>query len=155
MNNTGRYKLIYTILTKQKFAVLATDNEQKPYANLVAFALIDDLENIVFATNRNTQKYSNIITNPNVVLLFDSRTNGSSDLSSAIAISAIGLATVTSEEEKCNLVPSFAEKHPNLNGFIKSKKTAIIKVSIREYFIARFRSVERVQIKTVKRIRGK
>ncbi|UCE97099.1 MAG: pyridoxamine 5'-phosphate oxidase family protein [Dehalococcoidia bacterium] len=148
MNNTDRYKLIHKILTKQKFTVLATDNEQKPYANLVAFVLIDDLENIVFATNRNTQKYSNIITNPNVALLFDSRTNDSSDLSSAIAISALGLATITNEEEKCKLVPSFVKKHPNLNRFIKSKKTAIIKVSISEYFIARFRSVERIQIKT-------
>jgi hypothetical protein len=110
--------------------------------------LIDDLKNIVFATNSDTQKYSNIIANPNVALLFDSRTNDSSDLSSAIAISAIGLATVTSEEEKCKFVPSFVKKHPNLNTFIKNKKTAIIKVSVSEYFIARFKSVERIQIKT-------
>ncbi|MFC1866139.1 pyridoxamine 5'-phosphate oxidase family protein [Chloroflexota bacterium] len=148
MTNINSYKLLHKVLAKQNFTVLATDKEQKPYTNLVAFVLIDNLENIIFATNRNTQKYSNIITNPNVALLFDSRTNSSSDLSNAIAISAIGLATETSEQEKFKLLPYFIKKHPNLNTFIKSKETAIIKVSVREYTIARFNSVERVYMKT-------
>ena len=148
MININGYKLIHKVLTKQYFAVLATEKDQKPYTNLVAFVLIDNLENIIFATNRNTQKYSNISANPNVALLFDSRTNRSSDLSNAIAISAIGLATETSEQEKLTLLPYLIKKHPNLNTFIKSKETAIIKVGINEYTIARFKSVERINIKT-------
>jgi uncharacterized pyridoxamine 5'-phosphate oxidase family protein len=148
MNNNDSHKLLHEILTNQNFTVLATDKELKPYANLVAFVLIDELENIVFATNRNTQKYNNIISNPNVALLFDNRTNSSSDLSKAIAISAIGLATETGEQEKLRLIPSFVKKHPNLNTFLNCKETAIIKVSISEYFIARFKSVERIHIKT-------
>jgi len=148
MDNTNNYKLLHKTLTKQHFTVLATDNERKPYVNLVAFVLIDNLEHIIFATNRNTQKYSNIIINPNVALLFDSGINISSDLSKAIAISAIGLAAVTSEQEKMKLIPSFIKKHPNLNTFINCKEIAIIKVSISEYFIARFKNVERIHIKT-------
>jgi nitroimidazol reductase NimA-like FMN-containing flavoprotein (pyridoxamine 5'-phosphate oxidase superfamily) len=149
MANINSRDLLYKILTEQYFTVLATEKDQKPYLNLVAFVLIDNLENIIFATNRNTQKYSNISANPNVALLFDSRTNRSSDLSNAIAISAIGLASETSEQDKLKLLPYLIKKHPSLNTFIKSKETSIIKVSVNEYVIAQFESVERIYIKTV------
>ena len=134
------------VLTKQLFAVLATEQDQKPYTNMVAFIVLDNLANIVFATNRNTHKYSNIIANSNVALLFDSRSNKSSDLSEALAITAVGLATETSEQEKLKLLPYFTKKHPSLFEFINSKETAMIKVSVSEYIIARFKNVKRVSL---------
>ncbi len=51
------------------FAVLATDDNGRPYTSLVAYALTPDMRQLVFATPKKTRKYANIIRSSNVALL--------------------------------------------------------------------------------------
>jgi uncharacterized pyridoxamine 5'-phosphate oxidase family protein len=53
----------------QRFAVLATQQGDQPYINLIAFATSDNHSFILFATSRNTQKYRNIQENEKVAIL--------------------------------------------------------------------------------------
>ena len=147
MSNPSEAKeLLRQIVGAQRFAVLATLSNQQPYSNLVAFAVSDDLRHIVFATNRNTQKYRNILLNDRVALLIDTRSNNLSDFIEALAITALGIAGDLTGDESDKLVQSYLDKHPSLGEFLQRPDIAIIKVLVTDYILARFDGAERIPI---------
>jgi uncharacterized pyridoxamine 5'-phosphate oxidase family protein len=133
------------VLRTQYFAVLNTLGEGLPYSNLVSFAVTEDLRSLVFITNRNTRKYKNIQENGNISLLIDNRTNQPSDVSQAIAITAIGTAC-EEMENKSSLQNIFLARHPQLRQFVDAPNNAIMLVTIREYVVAGFDKTQRVVI---------
>jgi uncharacterized pyridoxamine 5'-phosphate oxidase family protein len=147
MNNPSEAKeLLRKVVRAQRFAVLATLSSQQPYSNLVAFAISDDLRHIVFATNRNTQKYRNILLNDRVALLIDTRSNNLSDFIEALAITALGIAGEPTGDESDKLVQSYLYRYPSLVEFLQRPDVGIISVLVTDYIIARFDSVERLRI---------
>jgi nitroimidazol reductase NimA-like FMN-containing flavoprotein (pyridoxamine 5'-phosphate oxidase superfamily) len=138
--------LLRQVVMTQRFAVLATQQKERPYINLITFAASDDLTYILFATSRNTQKYRNILANRKVALLIDSRDNKPSDLSKAVAITALGSASEVTEDERDKLVEHYLNRHPTLTKFIHRPETALIRVKVNEYILARFERVERIQV---------
>jgi len=142
---TQAEKLLEEVLNTQYFAVLNTLGEGLPYSNLVSFAVTEDLRSLVFVTNRNTRKYRNIKENGSISLLIDNRTNQPSDVSRAIAITAIG----TSCEEIANkdrLQDIFLSRHPHLKQFVNAADNAIMLVTVHEYIIAGFDKTQRIVI---------
>ena len=139
-------RLLRQIMLTQSFAVLATSNNQQPYSNLVAFAVSDDLRYIIFATDKNTQKYRNILSNDRVALLIDNRSNSQSDLTNALAITIIGVADESGSGQSEILVKSYLDWHPSLVTFIKKPNIALIGIKVTDYIIARFDTVERLQV---------
>ena len=78
---------IAELLLSQKLAVLATQSPAgSPYASLIAFAATPDLQKIVFATSRETRKFTNIKHNPEISLLVDNRSNRENDFHDARAV---------------------------------------------------------------------
>ena len=147
MNNPSETKeLLRQIVGSQRFAVLSTLSNRQPYSNLVAFAVSDDLRQIVFATNRNTRKYRNILSNNKIALLIDNRSNSQSDFTRALAITVLGTAGELSGDENDKLVRSYLDKHPSLGEFLQRPDTAIIKVLVNDYILARFDGAERIRI---------
>ena len=139
-------ELLKQIVGAQRFAVLTTLSNQQPYSNLVAFAVSDDLRQIVFATNRNTQKYRNILLYDRIALLIDTRSNNLPDFIKALAITALGVADELTGDERDKLVQSYLNKHPSLGEFLQRPDVAIIRVLVTDYIIARFDSAERIRI---------
>ena len=77
----------------QKLGVLCTNNNGQPYASLVTFTVhTDDLKTLIFATDKNTQKYRNILSEPRVAMLINCMSNSESDFENAIAATIIGSA---------------------------------------------------------------
>jgi heme iron utilization protein len=147
MNDPLKSKeLLNQILQKQRFAVLATLNNEQPYTNLVAFAVSEDLKYFLFATNRNTWKYRNIITNNKIALLIDNRSNSQLDFSQALAVTVIGTATELTGKQRDELVQSYLNKHPSLEEFLNKPDTAIISVLVTDFILAHFDSTERIQM---------
>jgi uncharacterized pyridoxamine 5'-phosphate oxidase family protein len=138
-------ELLEEVLSTQYFAVLNTLGEGLPYSNLVSFAVTEDLRSLVFITNRNTRKYKNIQENGNISLLIDNRTNQPSDVSQAIAITAIGTAC-EEIENKISLQNIFLARHPQLTQFVDAPNNAIMLVTVREYVVAGFDKTQRVVI---------
>jgi general stress protein 26 len=139
-------ELLMQIMEAQRFAVLATMSNQQPYSNLVAFAVSDDLRQIVFTTNRDTQKYRNILSNNKITLLIDNRCNSLSDFTRALAITVLGVASELNGDNSDKLVQSYLYKHPSLGEFLQRPDIAIIKVLVTDYIIARFDRAERIRI---------
>jgi nitroimidazol reductase NimA-like FMN-containing flavoprotein (pyridoxamine 5'-phosphate oxidase superfamily) len=133
------------VLSTQRFCVLATQGEGQPYGSLLAFAKTEDLKQLVFATNRSTRKFSNLVSEPRVALVIDSRSNSESDLKNAVAITAVGPAHEATGHERERLARVYLAKHPNLAEFIGSPEVAICTVVVEEYVVAKFREVTRLR----------
>jgi heme iron utilization protein len=142
----GSKELLRQMVGAQRFAVLATLSNQQPYCNLVAFASSEDLRNIVFATNRNTQKYRNIVSNNKIALLVDNRSNSQSDFTRALAITILGIASKLNKDGNDELVQLYLDKNNSLREFLQNPDTAVIKVIVTDYILARFDGSERIRI---------
>jgi nitroimidazol reductase NimA-like FMN-containing flavoprotein (pyridoxamine 5'-phosphate oxidase superfamily) len=64
---------------KTLHAVLATAYDNIPYTSLVAYAFDDQKKVLIFLTPRKTTKFINILRNPDVSLLIDTRENTDRD----------------------------------------------------------------------------
>lgn len=138
---------IAKLFSQQKLAVLSSYGNGLPYASLVAFAATEDLQYIVFATTRSTRKYANLVTESNVALLIDNRTNTEKDFSYATAATALGRAEEVKEPEREYLINIYLKKHPHLKQFVTSPSCALLKVSVIKYYVVnRFQNVQELHI---------
>jgi uncharacterized protein YhbP (UPF0306 family) len=113
---------------REHFAVLATDDNGRPYTSLVSYAVTPELNRIIFATPRGTQKYKNIMKSKNVALLIDNRTKkGKKTIMEAEAITIVGVARPLRRGKRWDeMAALFLKKHPGLEGFIRAETTALI-----------------------------
>lgn len=143
MGETSKHKKqLKELLTSQKLAVLATQNEGKPYASLVAFAATRDLKHLVFATTRSTRKFANLSSNSHVALLIDNASNRESDFHRAVAVTATGEAGEVEPERRRRFVKLYIDKHPHLREFVGAPTCALVKVKVDAYYmVSRFQNV--------------
>jgi nitroimidazol reductase NimA-like FMN-containing flavoprotein (pyridoxamine 5'-phosphate oxidase superfamily) len=133
------------VFATQRFCVLATQGQGQPYGSLVAFAETDDLKRLVFATNRDSRKFSNLMSEPRVALVIDSRCNNDTDFRNAVAITALGPAHEAAGDERERLARVYLAKHPGLAGFVGSPEMAVCSVEVEDYVVARFSGATRMR----------
>jgi len=136
-------KLLSSVLSRQRFAVLATEGDGAPYTNLVAYACNSELDALVFLTPRETKKFSNIIGNPQVSLFVDNISNQPEDIQSAVGISIAGIASVIDDDLKGKYLKNYLERHPYLEDFAWADGNALIRVEVEQYtVVSNFSRVE-------------
>ncbi len=133
--NGDAYKLLGDLFAVQPLAVLATRSVSGSYANLVAFAAVEDLRAVLFATTRATRKYANLSAHPGVAFLIDNRTNTVADFHDAIAVTALGTATPVAGEDRTPLRAQYLARHPHLVDFLRSPTTVLFRADIERYII--------------------
>jgi nitroimidazol reductase NimA-like FMN-containing flavoprotein (pyridoxamine 5'-phosphate oxidase superfamily) len=138
-------RLLKKIIGGQYFAVLNSVGDGRPYSNLIAFAIARDLKSLVFVTARDTRKYRNIKEHSDISILIDNRTNQSSDIKNAQAITVTGTAREVTENKDV-LQTLFLERHPGLKQFVFTPDNAVMLVAIQEYIIAGFKKTQRITI---------
>ncbi len=116
---------VTNLLKAQPLAVLATCDAAGPYQSLVKVMLNVDLNQAFFATLRATRKFRNLSARPQVSLLWDDR--------SGLAVSAQGLAGEIDDERRRQ---AFAERHPDLAGFLREPGCALIAVRIERFQVS-------------------
>lgn len=128
---------------EQLHAVLATESNGQPYTSLIAYALTPDAGSIVFLTPRTTQKYRNILQNPRVSLLIDTRTNTQRDYLSAEAMTIVGTAHPIRKGAKWSKIAGIlTRKHPRFEALLASPETALVEITIvRSIHVTNFQSV--------------
>jgi heme iron utilization protein len=138
---------IRDLFRTQKLAVLSTQNSGQPYASLVAFVASEDLKHLYFATARTTRKHNNLIVDPRVAMLMDSRSNLDSDIHTAVAVTATGTAIEVSEQERDQSIQLYLSRHPYLQDFIRAETCALIRVTVRVYYlVSRFQQVMELHV---------
>ena len=140
--------LIRELFESQKLAVLATQNEGQPYANLVAFVASYDLKSLYFATARATRKYANIEADARVTVLIDNRSNQDSDFSQAAAVTATGTAQEVMASKRDKVLTIYLAKHPMLKDFVQSPSCALLQIRVETYYLVRrFQNVMELHVK--------
>jgi nitroimidazol reductase NimA-like FMN-containing flavoprotein (pyridoxamine 5'-phosphate oxidase superfamily) len=129
--------VIKSLLESQRFAVLATDDQEQPYLFLMAFVATSDLKKIVLVTERDTHKYAHLKSNRRVALLIDDRENKGTDTQEAVVITILGEAEEVAGNEGEGLRDLYLARHPYLEGFAKSPSCAIVRVRVRSYQVVR------------------
>jgi len=143
MNGATKLKRsVKSVLASQKLAVLATHRKGRPHTSLVAFAATADLKNVLFATIRATRKYVNVMADPRVALLVDTRTNRDADFHSAVAVTATGHAAEVRGPMRARLLKVYIAGHPSLEEFVKSPACALLRLRVNRYYVvSRFQNV--------------
>jgi nitroimidazol reductase NimA-like FMN-containing flavoprotein (pyridoxamine 5'-phosphate oxidase superfamily) len=132
-------------LESQRLAVLSTQGKEKPYSNLVAFAVTPDLHYLIFATSRATRKYDNLSKHPLVSLLIDNRTNETADFAEAAAVTVLGRAREVQGDERSHYLNIYLAKHPYLGDFVTSPNCALFSVKVERYIlVTRFQDVREI-----------
>lgn len=140
--------ILQDLFLNQRLAVLSTQKDGAPYANLVAFSSADELTKLVFVTPRATRKFSNITADNRVAMLMDNRSNDNLDFSDAVAVTATGRAFDLKSTEKDRLLDNYLSKHPHLTDFAKSPSCAVISVEVETYYcVYRFQNVMELHLK--------
>ncbi|NWF92167.1 MAG: pyridoxamine 5'-phosphate oxidase family protein [Syntrophaceae bacterium] len=141
-------KFLKSLFFAQKLAVLATQSRKQPYGSLVAFMATNDLKYLLFATNRTTRKYANIIKNPKVAMVVDNRSNEEADFHEATAVTITGKVQETEGSERKELQKLFLRKHPSLKDFLSSPTCVLFKMEVETYYVVnRFQNVVALQMK--------
>ena len=136
LHKTSRLReLLKELFASQRLAVLATQGGGQPYGSLVAFCEADDLKYLLFATNRGTRKYANLVANPRVAMLIDSRSNQESDFVKATAVTAIGIAEEVKDLDRERMLGIYLARHPHLAEFATSPDTALFRITVEDYKI--------------------
>jgi heme iron utilization protein len=130
-------KQLRDLFASQSLAVLATHNEEQPYASLVAFVATDDLNHIYFVTPKSTRKFANLAADGRVAMLINSSTNQSSDFHQAIAVTAVGDAEEVTGPDREQQLSHYLAKHPYLEEFAKSPTCALVRVIVRSYYLVK------------------
>ena len=126
---------IALLLNQQRLATLATMSQESPYCNLVAFTPSDDLRMIFFSTPTASTKYTNIVNNPNVSLLIDSRTKSGSDAQTGMAVTVLGSVVQDLQQDIDALKGQHAGRHPQFKDFIYSPDCAFIQIRVQRYIL--------------------
>ena len=139
---------ILKLLKKEKLAVLATKGVPYPYTTLVGFSFTKDLNLVLFATMRGTRKYSNIVSNPHVSLLIDTRKNYIDDFEDAVALTILGKAAEIKRSDKNRHMKMYLKRFPHLKNFMDDPETALVGIRVNKYiFVRRFQEVKELSIR--------
>lgn len=135
MSDQDTRKTLAALFRRQRFAVLATARAGEPYANLVAFAATPDLRELLFITPRATRKYENLLREPRVALLVDSRANRAADVRAAVAVTALGRAAEATGPARDAWLALYLKRHPGLRTFAAAPTSTLFRVRVERYVL--------------------
>ena len=124
---------ILRVLERNRLAVLATQRDGQPHASLIAFTPLGGLRFLAFATYRETLKYASIGQDPRVAILVEDRESDLRCSGQRLALTALGKAIETLEEERHAYIATHLTRHPGLQNFLRSPECEFIRVAIHAY----------------------
>ena len=114
--------------------VMATITDRKPYCSLMAYVTNRDCTEVYMVTHRQTQKYQNLIENPAVSLLIDTR--DISPRSQARAMTVDGVYQKISNPDKVNKVrQKLLSAHPNFSEFLAHPEAEVLRIKIKSFLL--------------------
>lgn len=125
------------LLRTQRFAVLATSSGAGPHASLIAFAAVDDGEGLVFITPRDSAKYRNLRSNPNVSLVIDERPGSGGAIEGACGVTVTGTVRSVSVAEAGTASAVFLRRHRNFRRYLKEEDVVLLRIDVNRYLHTR------------------
>jgi nitroimidazol reductase NimA-like FMN-containing flavoprotein (pyridoxamine 5'-phosphate oxidase superfamily) len=122
-------------MAKEKsMCVLATIAGAKPYCSLMAYAANASCEEIYMVTHRKTQKYQNLLENPAVSLLIDTRETSRRPQTQALTVEGT-FRKIKDETKKIRVKETLLKIHPDLREFIDHPDAELICIKINAFLL--------------------
>ena len=122
------------MLKEKDICVLATVAGSRPHCSLMAYVTAADGREIYMATLRDTKKYRNLIQNPAVSLLIDTRENEAGpQRSRAKALTVSGKFQTVDREKQVRIRARILRRHPHLRDLFAKGGTEIFAVRVESF----------------------
>ena len=131
------HQCVEQILDATGFAILATESAGQPHASLIAFTALDGWRQLIFATYRNTRKYTNLTQNRQVSMLVDGRGLSMADSQQGFVVTAVGLAIDIDPVQLKAAQHAHLRRHPDLAAFMQSADCVMLGVMVEAYQVVR------------------
>ncbi len=125
---------IKSLVQEKDSCVLATTSDVEPHCSLMSYAPDDDTREIYMLTQRKTKKYRNLLANPAVSLLIDTRSGSSRQPEETMALTINGtFQKITKEGQREIALKRLMERHPHLKTFAQDPDVELISVRINSF----------------------
>ena len=125
---------IQKLLNTTGFAVLATENAGQPHTSLIAITPVYAGQRLVFATYRNTRKFTNLTQNQRVSVLMDGhRRDCPNGTPPSFALGAVGRVQEINAITRPERLSAHLEKHPDLASFTQAPDCVLLEVVVEAY----------------------
>ncbi len=122
-------------LAKQRdMCVLATVDGQKPYCSLMAYVADDNCEEIYMVTLKNSAKYKNLMHNPAVSLLIDTRERFPSSKAKALTVEGV-FCKIEKAEKRKQVAAKLLHTHPHLDAFMHHPEADVFCIKISSFLL--------------------
>lgn len=128
---------INELISEMDMYVLATSRQDRPYCSLMAYGCGRNGKDIYMVTGRGTKKFSNIMENPYVSLMIDTRErHGREARSETLALTVEGRCRrVEDADERTEALEELTRRHPNIRSLAESADAEVICVEISSYLL--------------------
>ena len=123
------------IVKGNDLCVLATVSEGKPHCSLMSYISDEKGQEIYLISNKQTKKYVNLLKNPQVSLLIDTREEKKGQRRIDIkALTVSGEFQTINDSVKKDLIRTkFLRKHPHLTDFLNDSGAEIFSIKIKSF----------------------
>jgi len=130
-------ELMKRLAKENDICVLATVSGEKPHCSLMAYTTDDDCGEIYMATHRGTKKFKNLMENPSVSLLIDTREeHKGSHRPEAKAMTVSGaFERLEDNQKKLWVRARLLNRHPHLKEFMDHPDAEVICIKIRSFLL--------------------
>jgi len=120
---------IQKMISENKICVMATVADGAPHCSLMSYATSKDCREIYMATFKDTKKYCNLIANPTVSLLIDTRDASPRDKTRALTVTGVFQA-VDHDKRLKEIRETLIKKHPDLKNFFNHPDARIVVIKV-------------------------
>lgn len=125
-------------LAREKgICVLATVSSGKPHCSLMAYVTDEDCREIYMVSHKKTRKYENLMENPSVSLLIDTREeHQGSRRPETNALTVSGVFQRIEDDAKNEIVRSkLLARHPHLKEFMDHPDAELLCISVASFLL--------------------
>jgi nitroimidazol reductase NimA-like FMN-containing flavoprotein (pyridoxamine 5'-phosphate oxidase superfamily) len=121
--------VVMNVLLNNNFCVLSTCRNDMPNSSLMQYICGAGCTKLYMLTLKDSTKYTNIMKNPNVSLLVDTRDNASQ----VYAVTIYGNARIISKEDSKKLFDQFRIRYTNLQSLAANHDACIIEITPKSF----------------------
>ncbi len=122
---------IKSLIQEKDSCVLATTSDEGPHCSLMSYAPDVATKEIYMLTQRKTKKYRNLLVNPAVSILIDTRTGSSLQPQETMALTINGtFQKIEEESRREKALKGLLERHPHLKTFTQNPDVELIAIRI-------------------------
>jgi nitroimidazol reductase NimA-like FMN-containing flavoprotein (pyridoxamine 5'-phosphate oxidase superfamily) len=122
------------LVREKNTCVLATISGSKPYCSLMAYVTNKPCTEIYMVTRRQTQKYQNLMANPAVSLMIDSRDTSPRSAARAMTIDGV-FQSIDDPGQQAEIRQKLVSVHPHLTEFMEYPDSELIRIKIKSILL--------------------